>query len=130
MELPKFVPSEDPDVDDRDLTIPKLKLPNFKPHINPEDIQDFNKRDQKLILAFSVASQNLDFLVEHAVQQNEHQRELERELIRVKRWRRSMLKRQAIIAAGITFAVTALASSFFGTVANKLANALVQLISP
>lgn len=69
----------------RQMTVPRMEPPNekdFKPFIKPEDIDDFEDRDKRMLLAVSVLEQKLDFIIRWQVSTHRHLRMVEAEGIR------------------------------------------------
>lgn len=97
---------------DRELTTPLLVLPAFKPHIAKEDVEDFSNRDKKLLLAFSEVAQKVDWAVTTMVEENRYIRELEREVIKLRRWKTRIMIRYSIYSGAIVLMV----SLFSGTI--------------
>lgn len=96
----------------REMTIEAIEIPKFEPSIRGEDLQDFGKRDQKMLLSFSVLEQKLNFVVDCFVSQNKHQRYLEAELIRQRKAQTKLNFRSAFtgwigvtIGAGVIAAI-------------------------
>lgn len=112
----------DVDIPDEELTIQPLKIPDFRPHISAEDLVDFSKRDQRLLLAVSLIAQKVDFLIEEVQKDNEHKRRFEREIIKTRIWRRRVFTRWAGLAAAATFIATTFASGLLGRLAVLIAN--------
>jgi len=117
---------ENDDVDEDGLTTPVLKPPEFSPSVPASDIADFNKRDQKLLLGFYVIAQKVDWLIQAAIETNRQQRKFEMELIRVRRWKKSLTMRYTLYSGIAVFIITTLASGMLG----KLAEALIKKLLP
>lgn len=97
----------------REMTVPPVEVPPFKPHIRAEDIDDFDERDKKVLLTMSVLEQKQDFSIETLVALSYHLRRLEAELIRYRNsnrkigWQWEILKWAAlIITSSLLVAVT------------------------
>jgi len=108
---------QDLDIPDEELTIQPLKIPDFKPHVSADDLIDFSKRDQRLLLAVSLIAQKVDFLIGEAQKDNEHKRRFEREIIKTRMWRRRVFARWGLLAAAATFLATTFASGLIGRIA-------------
>lgn len=75
---------------DAERKVPELKLPDFHPHIKPEDLDDLEARDKRILLAFSLVEQKIDFVITVMQAHNQHIRYIEAEMIRQRRWQRKM----------------------------------------
>ena len=77
------VPDEDiPPEIQREMTIPVMTIPEFKPFIKEEDLEDFEERDKKMLLAMSVLEQRTDFIIHWLNIVNVSQRSIQAEQIR------------------------------------------------
>jgi hypothetical protein len=99
-------------------SIPELKIPEFKPHISPEEVSTFTQRDQKLLLAFSVAAQQLEFILAYLREENRYARALELEIIRLKivvselrTWQKTFKRRWILALSLLVTTLTAAASA-------------------
>lgn len=99
-------------------SIPELKIPEFKPHISPEEVSTFTQRDQKLLLAFSVAAQQLEFILAYLREENRYARALELEIIRLKivvselrTWQKTFKRRWILALSLLVTTLTAGASA-------------------
>jgi hypothetical protein len=118
--------SENEDVLEDDLTTPLLKPPEFSPSVPASDIADFNKRDQKLLLGFYVIAQKVDWLIQAAIETNRQQRKFETELIRVRRWKKSLTMRYTLYSGIAVFIVTTLGSGLLA----KISEAILKKFFP
>jgi hypothetical protein len=117
MEEPTKPAEIDLDVEIRS-SIPELKIPEFKPHISPEEVSTFTQRDQKLLLAFSVAAQQLEFILAYLKEENRYARSLEIEIIRLKivvnelrTWQKTFKRRWVFALSLIVTLLTGAASA-------------------
>lgn len=102
----------------REMTIPEMDIPEFKPHIKEDDIGDFSNRDKKVLLALSVIEQSLAHGLRWAQIHNRALREMEAELIRARlrqneiNWKFAAMKWFAVtLGAGV---IAAVARKIFG----------------
>lgn len=95
---------EEESVSDRELTIKELRLPEkgFPAYISQDDLDDLDKRDRKVLLVQSVIAGKLDFFIEAAIQQNRDMRELQREIIQYRKWKRKVTLRFGMLMGGAT----------------------------
>ena len=75
---------------DAERRVQDLRVPDFHAHIKPEDLDDLGERDRRLLLAFSLIEQKLDFVIASLQSHNAHLRYVELEMIRQRRWQRKM----------------------------------------
>src|SRR5438093_1059735 len=69
----------------REMTVQLITVPEFKPHIKAEDLEDFETRDQKVLLTMSLIEQKLDFTIKCILDLNRGQRQMEAQRIRQRR---------------------------------------------
>lgn len=102
-------------------TIPELKIPRFKPHISPEEVVTFTQRDQKLLLAFSVAAQQLEFILTYLTEVNVHIRQAEVENVKLRtvvnslRESKKAVNRRRLFMAGLVVTALTAAASALGS---------------
>ena len=97
----------------REMTVPKLELPKFSPHIKPEDVDDFGERDKKMLLAFSLVEQKQDFTLDALIVTNRHLRHVESELIRLRRAQGKISFQGAVLKwTGVTAGAGLMAAMF------------------
>jgi len=66
---------------ERELTIPKMDIPQFEGHIKEADLPDFGARDKKMLIAISVIEQKLDFFIHWNQRVNRHLRQIQADSI-------------------------------------------------
>lgn len=120
-----MMPNEQEEIDDSELTTPVLKIPDFRPSVPVSDIADFAKRDQKLVLSCYIFAQNIDWLNAGRIDDNLWKRKFEKEMMLMKRWRRTTTMKMAIISSVVVFVVTTISSGLFA----KLVNGIISLLS-
>lgn len=120
------MPHEQDDIDDRELTTRPLKAPDFKPSIPESDLDDFNQRDKKLLLAFYKTAQQVDWLVENIIEMNRQQREIEREQIRSKRWRKSTTMKLTLASSIAVFVISTMTSGLLVKLADAVLAAIIH----
>lgn len=99
---------------ERALTIERMRPPSggFKPFIKPEDLAGLDKRDQKLLLAFSVLEQKVDFYGSWVERNNHHQRNIEAQIIVAKRAQdKDRLRWQVLTWIGTSVIAAAIAAA-------------------
>jgi hypothetical protein len=94
------------EIPDKDLTIPMIKVPEFKPYIMKKDLEDFNNRDTETLFALNVVAQKVDWLIEKVVENNAQMREQQRSSMQLSRWQKSITLRLSLISGVITFLIT------------------------
>lgn len=99
-------------------SIPELRIPEFKPHISPDEVATFTQRDQRLLLAFSVAAQQLEFMLACLKEGNQQMRKMEAENIKLRvvvsdlrKWKQSFKRRWIFALSLIVTALTGAASA-------------------
>lgn len=86
-------------IDDDLLTIPLLSRPEFKGQI-PDDLLDgLSKRETRVLMTLSVMAQQVDWLCDQCCQQNLQLRRMEREQLRLRRFRDMILNKWSILSA-------------------------------
>lgn len=120
---------KDEEVPDRDLTTPLLVLPAFKPHIAKEDVEDFSSRDKKLLLAFSEVAQKVDWLANTMIEENRYIRELEREVLKLRRWKQKIMIRYSAYVGAVVFLISLL-SGTLGQVVKAIWSVIVGKSMP
>lgn len=83
------------------MTIVPLELPTFEAHVKEKDLDDFEERDQRMLLAMSVIEQKQDFTLSNQQTMNGQLRYLEAELIR-QRKAKFNLPREILKWSGMT----------------------------
>lgn len=112
------------EVQDRELTTPLLTLPEFKAHIAEEDLANIDSRDKRLLLYVSKIAQKVDWLADNMIQENRYIRELEREVIKFRKWKQRIMIRYSAYSAAIIFIIT-----LFGGTIGEIVKAVFSVFS-
>lgn len=84
---------------DKGFTLPPIEWPDeeyFRPHIKQEDLVDLGKRDQKLLLAFSVLEQKIELAVAKLIESSNRSGEV---VSRLRKEQESMRQELEVIRA-------------------------------
>ena len=104
--------------------IPRREAPQCKPNIPAEEVADWSQRDQKLLLAFSVLAQKMDWVITQILADREHARQMEREMLRIKQWKKTFVMRGAVITGVVGFALTTVLGGLLGSTGKAIASHL------
>lgn len=85
------------------LTIQVLELPEFRGTI-PEDLLDgLSKRERRTLATLDVVAQQVDWLCHRVIEQNAYMRRMEREQVRLRRFKNMILNKWSIISAIVLY---------------------------
>ena len=99
------MPTEDAIEDD--LTVPLLSMPEFKAQIPDHLLDGLTKREHHTLVTLDVMAQQTDWLCHEVIAQNVQLRRMEKEIIRLRRFRDTLTSKWAIVSAiGIYIAPT------------------------
>lgn len=90
--------SEPDDVDDEALTVPLLALPAFKAQIPDHLLEGMSKRDYHTLVTMHIIAQQVDWLCHNLIDQNAHLRRIERDHIRLRRWKDILSSKWSVVA--------------------------------
>ncbi len=89
--------AEDPIQDD--LAVPELELPDFKPKIPDHLLEGLTKRESHILLTMDLMAQKMDWICHEMIAQNVQMRRMERETVKLRRFRDALTSKWAIASA-------------------------------
>lgn len=104
--------AEDKDtVRDYELTIPRLEIPPWSTTLPVDQLKESGLPENKIkeLVAMDLLNKKLDFLINSALENNRHQRNLERAVIANTKWRRWMTGKIGILSVIGVFVANLLA---------------------
>lgn len=95
------------DAIDDDLTVPLLELPEFRAQIPDHLLDGRNKFEHHALITMDIMAQQTDWLCHEVIAQNQQLRRMEKEIIRLRRFRDTLTSKWAIASAiGVYIAPT------------------------
>lgn len=91
------MPTEDPIEDD--LVVPLLEMPEFKAQIPDHLLDGLTKREHHTLITLDVMAQQTDWLCREVVAQSVQMRRMEKEILRLRRFRDTLTSKWAIASA-------------------------------
>lgn len=86
-------------VDDDQLSVPVLTLPEFKARIPDHLLEGLSKRDHHTLTTLHLMAEQVDWLCSNVITQNEQMRRIERDHIRIRRWKELVASKWSVIVA-------------------------------
>lgn len=97
------MPLNDEPVEDDLLTVPLLERPEFHGQIPDDLLEGLSKREIRVLMTLSVMAQQVDWLCKNVCEQNLQLRKMEREQLRLRRFKDMVLNKWSVISAVVLY---------------------------